>query len=76
VIESFIGWVWSSGSPSGTSGPSWVNVAAAPLTVTESTVSGWKSNENRERFWVAVAVIVVVAESKLFSPRSYSSSMS
>ena len=62
---SFIGCVATDGSPSGSLGPTREKVAAAPFTFTASIGrSSWKSRLNSERFWVAVAVIVVVAESK------------
>ena len=64
VTTSFIGCV-SPGSvlSTGVASTCW-NAAPAPFTVTESTSRSWKSRLNSDRFWVAVASIVVVASLK------------
>ena len=62
LTTSFIGCVTTgSGLRSGVAS-TWLNSAGDAVDPTELTGRSWKSRLNSERFWVAVASIVVVAD--------------
>src|SRR5680860_1074783 len=76
VTTSFIGWLCDGSELRSGVASTWEKPAGWPFTSTSCTARSWKSRLNSDRFCVALAVMVVTAESNALAVGSKSSPMS